>query len=73
MFARLIPVGAMLGGIALVLGCWTRMAAGLSLLVVLSIQVAAGSIFRYAYLTEVNGLPLAARSSAWSSAEASFR
>lgn len=54
-FARLIPAGAMLGGIALVLGCWTRMAAGLSLLVVLSIQVADGSMFRYEYLTEDAG------------------
>jgi uncharacterized membrane protein YphA (DoxX/SURF4 family) len=58
-FARLLPVGAMLGGSALVLGFWTRMAAAVSLLMVLSFQVAAGSIFRYTYLGEVNGLPLA--------------
>jgi uncharacterized membrane protein YphA (DoxX/SURF4 family) len=59
-FARLIPAGAMLGGIALVLGCWTRMAAGLSLLVVLSIHVADGSMFRYEYLTDAGSLTLAA-------------
>jgi uncharacterized membrane protein YphA (DoxX/SURF4 family) len=59
-FARLIPAGAMLGGIALVLGCWTRMAAGLCLLVVLSVEVAEGSIFRYAFLAETGRLTLAA-------------
>ena len=58
-FARLLPVGAMVGGSALVLGFWTRMAAAVSLLMVLSFQVAAGSMFRYTYLTDVNGLPLA--------------
>ena len=59
-FARLIPLGAMLGGVALALGCWTRMAAGLSLLVVLSIQIADGSMFRYAYLTDAGSLTLVA-------------
>ncbi|MSO56643.1 MAG: DoxX family membrane protein [Acidobacteria bacterium] len=57
-FARLLPVGAMLGGGALILGFWTRMAAALSLLMVLSLQLAAGSMFRYAYLTDASGLPL---------------
>ncbi len=57
-FARLLPVGTMLGGAALVLGFWTRMAAALSLLMVLSLQLAAGSMFRYAYVTDASGLPL---------------
>ena len=39
--------GAMLGGIALALGFWTRIAAAVSLVVVLSLQLAAGSMFRY--------------------------
>ena len=50
----------MLAGIALVLGCWTRMAAGLCLLVVLSIQVADGSMFRYESLADAGSLTLPA-------------
>src|SRR5688572_20743990 len=42
LFARLVPVGAMCGGIALAVGFWTRIAAALSLVVVLSLQFAAG-------------------------------
>jgi len=57
-FARVVPLGAMLGGIALVLGFWTRLAAAMSLVVVLSLQLAAGSMFRYAYLMDASGLPL---------------
>jgi uncharacterized membrane protein YphA (DoxX/SURF4 family) len=57
-FARLIPLGSMLGGLALAVGFWTRMAAGLSLLMILSLQLAAASMFRYEYLTDGSGLPL---------------
>ena len=59
-FARVVPVGAMFGGLALVLGCWTRIAAGLSLIVILSIHVADGSIFRYHYLTDPGRVTLVA-------------
>jgi uncharacterized membrane protein YphA (DoxX/SURF4 family) len=57
-FARLVPSGLMLGGAALVMGFWTRMAAGLALLMVLSLQLAAGSMFRYQYLSDPSGLPV---------------
>ena len=57
-FARVVPLGAMLGGLALVLGFWTRMAAFVSLVLVLSLQLGAGSMFRYAYLMDASGLPL---------------
>ena len=57
-FARVVPLGAMLGGIALALGFWTRIAAAVSLVVVLSLQLGAGSMFRYAYLMDASGLPL---------------
>jgi uncharacterized membrane protein YphA (DoxX/SURF4 family) len=57
-FARIVPLGAMLGGLALVAGFWTRMAALLSLVVILSLQLGAGSMFRYAYLSDASGLPL---------------
>lgn len=57
-FARVLPVGAMVGGLALAFGFWTRMAAGLSLLLVLGVQLAAGSMYRSDYLTDASGLPL---------------
>ena len=57
-FARVIPLAAILGGIALVVGFWARIAAAVSLVVVLSLQLAAGSMFRYAYLMDASGLPL---------------
>jgi uncharacterized membrane protein YphA (DoxX/SURF4 family) len=56
--ARAVPLGAMLGGLALVAGFWTRMAALLSLVVILSLQIGAGSMFRFAYLMDASGLPL---------------
>ena len=58
-FARLIPAGAMAGGLALVLGCWTRIAAALSLLGVLSIEIADGSILKYEYLNNAGRVTLA--------------
>ena len=57
-FARAIPLAAMLAGVALAVGFWARNAAALALLVVLSLQLAEGSMFRYAYLADANGLPL---------------
>jgi uncharacterized membrane protein YphA (DoxX/SURF4 family) len=56
--ARVVPLGAMGGGIALALGLWTRMAAAMSLVVILSLQLGAGAMFRYAYLMDASGLPL---------------
>jgi uncharacterized membrane protein YphA (DoxX/SURF4 family) len=57
-FARAVPIAAMAGGIALAVGFWTRIAAAVSLVVILSLQLAAGSMFRFAYLTDASGLPL---------------
>ena len=37
---------------------WTRMAAGVALVMVLSLQLGAGAMFRYAYLMDASGLPL---------------
>ena len=57
-FARAVPLGAMLGGVALALGFWTRVAAFGCLVVILSLQLGAGVMFRYAYLMDASGLPL---------------
>src|SRR5687768_6431327 len=57
-FARILPVAAMVGGLALACGFWTRIAAAVSLIVVLSLQLGAGAMFRYTYLMDASGLPL---------------
>lgn len=57
-FARLVPLSAMAGGAALAMGLWTRVAAVLCLLSVLSLQFASGAVFRLAYLADPAGLPL---------------
>ena len=57
-FARLVPLGEMAGGLALAVGFWTRLVAGAMFLMILNYQLAAGAIFSYAYLTNANGLPL---------------
>ena len=48
----------MIGGLALTFGFWTRIAAAMSLVVVLSLQLGAGSMLRYTYLMDASGLPL---------------
>jgi len=58
LFARLVPLGEICGGLALVVGFWTRLAAGLAFLMVLSYQVADGAIFRLSFVTEPNALPV---------------
>ena len=57
LFARLVPIGEMLGGLALVAGFWTRLAAGCAFLMVLNFQLAQGAMFHVAYLTDATGLP----------------
>ena len=57
-FARIIPLSEMVGGLALAIGFWTRLAAALCLVMVLNFQIAAGAMFRYSYLTDATGLPV---------------
>jgi uncharacterized membrane protein YphA (DoxX/SURF4 family) len=57
-FARLVVFGELLTGLALMTGFWTRMVAGLALLMVLNFHVAGGTLFQYAFLTNGYGLPV---------------
>jgi len=57
-FARLVVLGELLTGLALMTGFWTRMVAGLALLMVLNFHVAGGTLFQYAFLTNGYGLPV---------------
>ncbi len=59
-FARLVPLGELAAGTALILGVWTPVAAFLAFLMVLNIHVASGALFRYQFLTNGYGLPVLA-------------
>jgi thiosulfate dehydrogenase (quinone) large subunit len=58
MFARLVPLGELFGGLALVIGFWTRLAAAAAFLMVLNFHVASGAIFQAKFLTNGFGLPV---------------
>lgn len=58
LFARLVPLGELISGLALVFGFWTRPFALLAFLMVLNFQFASGLLFRYAFLTNGYCLPV---------------
>ena len=47
LFARVVPLAEIAAGSALILGFWTRMAAGMAFMMVVNIHVAADVIFRF--------------------------
>ena len=57
-FARLVPVGEIGVGLALVAGFWTPGVALLAFALALNFQVASGAVFRYSFLTSGYGLPV---------------
>jgi uncharacterized membrane protein YphA (DoxX/SURF4 family) len=57
-FARLVPLGEICSGIALVVGFWTPFVAFLAFFMVLNIHVASGAIFKVSFLTLASGLPV---------------
>jgi uncharacterized membrane protein YphA (DoxX/SURF4 family) len=57
-FARLVPLGEMLSGAALVLGVWPRLFALIVFLMALNFHVASGVLFKYSFLTNGYGLPV---------------
>ena len=57
-FARLVPLGELSAGVALVLGVRTRLAAALASVMVISFLVASSSVFSYSFLTFGYGLPV---------------
>jgi len=58
LFARLVPLGEIAGGLALIAGIWTPLVAFLAFFMVMNIHVASGAMFRYAFLTNATGLPV---------------
>jgi uncharacterized membrane protein YphA (DoxX/SURF4 family) len=57
-FARLVFLGEVATGLALLSGIWLRPAAVLSFLMVLNIHFAHSSIFQYGFLSKGDGLPI---------------
>jgi uncharacterized membrane protein YphA (DoxX/SURF4 family) len=57
-FARLVPLGELSCGIALVTGFWTPIAAFIAFFMALNFQIASGAIFHYSFLSSGYGLPV---------------
>jgi thiosulfate dehydrogenase [quinone] large subunit len=58
LFARLVPLGEISTGLAMLLGLWTPWAALLALFMALNFHIAAGTIFRASFLINGYGLPV---------------
>ena len=57
-FARLVPLGEMASGIALIVGVWTPFSALVAFFMALNFQFASGALFKYGILTSGYGLPV---------------
>ena len=57
-FARLVFLGEVAAGLALISGIWLRPAAILTFLMVLNIHFAHSSIFQFGFLSKGDGLPI---------------
>jgi uncharacterized membrane protein YphA (DoxX/SURF4 family) len=57
-FARLVPLGEIVCGLAMIGGFWTRIFAGVAFFMAMNFHVAGGTVFHYAFLTNAYGLPV---------------
>jgi uncharacterized membrane protein YphA (DoxX/SURF4 family) len=57
-FARLVPLGEMAAGVALVAGYRVRVAAALALFMIVNFQFATGAFFEPAFFRDGTGLPV---------------
>ena len=57
-FARLVPLGELVSGLALVAGFWTPLFAFVAFFMALNYQIASGIILKYSFLTSGYGLPV---------------
>jgi len=58
LFARLVPIGELAAGAALIVGFWTRMAAIAAFLMVLNFHFAMSAFWSIEFLRDGNGLPV---------------
>ena len=57
-FARLVPLGELSSGVALIAGFWTPLFAFVGFVMALNFQFASGALFKYSFLTSGYGLPV---------------
>jgi uncharacterized membrane protein YphA (DoxX/SURF4 family) len=57
-FARLVPLGEITSGVAMVAGFWTPFFALIAFFMALNFQFASGALFQYSFLTSGYGLPV---------------
>ena len=57
-FARLVPLGEIVSGLALVAGFWTPIFAFVAFFMALSFQFASGALFTYSFLSSGYGFPV---------------
>ncbi len=57
-FARLVPLGEVASGLAMVAGFWTPLVALVAFVMALNFQFASGALFTYSFLTSGYGLPV---------------
>ena len=58
LFARLVPLGEMVSGLALIGGVWTPLFALVAFFMALNFQFASGALFKYSVLTSGYALPV---------------
>jgi len=57
-FARLVPLGEITSGVALIAGLWTPFFAFIAFFMALNFQFAGNALFKYGFLTSGYGLPV---------------
>ena len=57
-FARLVPLGEITCGVALIIGFWTTLFALVAFLMALTFQFGSGALFKVSFLTSGYGLPV---------------
>ena len=57
-YARLVPMGEIVSGLAMVVGFWTPLFAFIAFFMALTFQFASGALFKYSFLTSGYGLPV---------------
>ena len=57
-FARLVPLGELSAGVAMIAGFWTPLAAFVAFFMALNFELASVVIFKYSFLTNPYGLPV---------------
>ena len=57
-FARLVPLGEITSGVAMIAGVWTPLFALVAFFMALNFQFASGALFKFSILTSGYGLPV---------------